>query len=354
MKPVRVLIIDDSAFMREILSTLLSSDEQIEVVGTAADPYVAREKIKALNPDVLTLDVEMPRMDGLAFLRKVMALRPMPVVMISSLTQEGAGVTLEALEVGAVDFVPKPDQDVRRGIEDSADTIIAKVKAAAAAAPKIAQGAKLAKPAVRAAIRSPLSASRYVIVMGSSTGGVEALRCVLTELPSNIPPILIVQHMPERFTHSFAERLNGVCAITVKELSSNQRIIPGHAYIAPGNRHLELACSGAEFQGRLKDGPPVSGHKPSVDVLFHSAASAIGKNAIGAILTGMGKDGAEGMLALRQAGAQTLGQDEATSLVYGMPRAAFEAGGVMKQVALKNMARELIACCNTSQTAKVS
>jgi two-component system chemotaxis response regulator CheB len=340
--PVRVLIVDDSALMRQLLSTLLSADPEIEVVGTAPDPHVARERIKALNPDVVTLDVEMPHMDGLTFLRKIMTLRPMPVVMISTLTQAGAEVTMEALEVGAVDFIAKPTHDVTTAMTELAAELQAKVKAAARARVR----ARPAEPPPAPRQRERIGRhTGKIIVIGASTGGVEALKSLLMGLPSDCPPILITQHMPARFTAAFARRLDNECPMRVFEAVHNQRIEPGQAYIAPGSHHLELARNGSHLVCALNEGPPVSGHRPSVDVLFRSAARVAGSLAVAAILTGMGKDGAEGMLELRKARAVTLGQDESSSLVYGMPRAAFERGAVMRQYPLADMAEAIIDAC---------
>jgi two-component system chemotaxis response regulator CheB len=344
MAPVRVLIVDDSSLMRQLLSTLLSADPEIEVVGTAPDPHVARERIKTLNPDVITLDVEMPLMDGVTFLRKIMTLRPMPVVMISTLTQAGAEVTLEALEIGAVDFVAKPTGDVVNGMTILAGELQEKVKSAARSR---VRGHRVA--AAPAAPRSKLGrATGKVVLIGASTGGVEALKEVLMGLPSDCPPILITQHMPARFTTAFASRLNKDCPMKVSEASHNQIIEPGHVYIAPGSHHLELVRSGTHYACSLNDGATVSGHRPSVDVLFRSGARVLGKTGIGVILTGMGKDGAEGMLEFRRAGATTLGQDEASALIYGMPRVAFESGAVMRQYSLTHMAEGIIEACGAS------
>ncbi|WP_342361714.1 chemotaxis response regulator protein-glutamate methylesterase [Terrarubrum flagellatum] len=341
MSATRVLIVDDSALMRQLLSTLLSADPAIEVVGTAPDPMVAREKIKELNPDVLTLDIEMPHMDGVTFLRKIMALRPMPVVMISTLTQAGAEITLEALDAGAVDFVAKPTSDISAAMNSLAGELQAKVKAAA----RMRVGVRRAAPPP-APRRTMLNRSTgKIIVIGASTGGVEALKVVLMGLPSDCPPIVITQHMPPRFTTAFAQRLNRECPMEVSEAVHEEFIEPGHAYIAPGSHHLELTRIGGRFACSLNLSPPVSGHRPSVDVLFRSAARIAPQACIGVILTGMGKDGAEGMLELRQAGAITLGQDEESALIYGMPRVAFERGAVMKQHSLTQMADAIIRAC---------
>ncbi len=343
-KKISVIVVDDSALMRQILSTMLNSDPDIEVVATAPDPVIARRKIRELNPDVITLDVEMPKMDGLTFLEKIMALRPMPVVMVSTLTQEGAGLTLQALEIGAVDFVAKPTGDQREGMEQKSQEIIRKVKIAASA--KVSQ--KVAIPKKRVSLGSSgYFSNEKLIAIGASTGGVEAIREIITQFPSNTPPILIAQHMPANFTEQFANRLNSQCAVNVFEAQDGQRIMPGNVYIAPGSHHLRLDRSGAHFVCRLDDGPLVSGHKPSVDVLFNSMAQTAKEKAIGVILTGMGSDGAEGMLAMREAGAETLGQDEASCVVYGMPRAAFEKGGVERQLPLTKIASHLVDACQS-------
>jgi two-component system, chemotaxis family, protein-glutamate methylesterase/glutaminase len=346
--PVRVLVVDDSAVMRQLLSTLLSDDPDIEVVGTAPDPHVARDRIKALNPDVLTLDVEMPHMDGVTFLRKIMTLRPMPVVMISSLTQAGAEVTLEALEIGAVDFIAKPTVDIANALAELATELQSKVKAAA----RTRVGRRHHLPAPNKPAQRPRRQStEKILFIGASTGGVEALKVVLMGLPADCPATLITQHMPPRFTAAFAERLDRECPMTISEARHDEIIEPGHVYIAPGSHHLELVRNGTRNICRLSDGPPVSGHRPSVDFLFHSAARVVGKKAVGVILTGMGKDGAEGLLELRQAGATTLGQDEESSLIYGMPRVAFERGAVMRQCSLAHMADAILDALDEDATA---
>ena len=339
---IRVLIIDDSALMRQLLTSLLSEDPEIEVVEAAPDPLVAREMIKALNPDVITLDVEMPHMDGLTFLRKIMTLRPMPVVMISTLTQAGTEVTLEALEAGAVDFVAKPTSSVGPAMAALAEELRAKVKAAAKTRVRV----RPAQPKPRLPRRQPLNRQTGKILMiGASTGGVEALKTLLMDMPPDCPPTLVTQHMPERFTAAFANRLNRECPMTVYEAADQQRIQSGCVYIAPGDHHLEIYREGLAFICRLNDGPPVSGHRPSVDVLFRSGARVVGSKAIGVILTGMGKDGAEGLLELRKSGASTLGQDEASSLIYGMPRVAFERGAVERQYPLTDLAGAIVDRC---------
>lgn len=348
-KPVRVLVVDDSALIRQLLSTLLSADPEIEVVGTASDPLIARDRIKELNPDVITLDVEMPNMDGVTFLRKIMTLRPMPVIMISTLTQAGAETTLEALEIGAVDFVAKPTTDVANSMAAIASELQAKVKAAA----HTHVGVRRTAPVVRAPrpARSTHPGNK-IVVIGASTGGVEALKVVLMGLPAECPPILITQHMPPRFTAAFAERLNRECPMMVSEARHNDLVEPNHAYIAPGSHHLELVRTSGHFRCSLNEGPTVSGHRPSVDVLFRSAARVAPRLIVAAILTGMGKDGAEGMLELRQAGGTTLGQDEASSLIYGMPKAAFERGAVMRQYSLTHIADGILDACDADPSGK--
>jgi two-component system chemotaxis response regulator CheB len=340
-RPIRVLVVDDSALIRQMLTEILVGDREIEVVGAAPDPIIAREKIKALNPDVITLDIEMPRMDGLSFLEKLMALRPTPVVVVSTLTQKGADAALRALELGAVDYVAKPLVDIRQGVSALGAELIAKVKTAAVARISARDRRESAKKL--AVFDHRLSTQGLVVAIGASTGGVEALQQVLTALPANIPGTLITQHMPPGFTASFAKRLDARCAMTVSEATDGARVMPGHVYIAPGNRHLELARSGAHYFCRLHDDVPVSGHRPSVDVLFASFAAHAGKNAVGVILTGMGSDGAAGLLKMRQAGARTLGQDESSCLVYGMPRAAKLVGAVEDEFPLAKIPQEILA-----------
>jgi two-component system chemotaxis response regulator CheB len=340
---IKVLIVDDSALVRQLLAAILSADPGIEVVGTAADAYAARDKIKRLNPDVLTLDVEMPRMDGIQFLRNLMRLRPMPVVMCSSLTERGADVTLDALALGAVDFVTKPKIDVAYKLEDYADDIIAKVRGAARARVRTLGAEAAPAPPAPAAIKvvEKLSADAVlpraahprhfrttdqIVAIGASTGGTEAIRDVLVRLPPDAPGIVITQHIPKAFSGPFAARLNSISALSVCEARDGQQILPGHVYIAPGDQHLLVARDGAQYGCRLNDGPPVQRHKPSVDVLFRSVAQNAGPNAIGVMLTGMGRDGAEGMKEMRDAGAACIAQDEATSVVWGMPGAAYEIG----------------------------
>jgi two-component system chemotaxis response regulator CheB len=343
---IKVLIVDDSALIRSILGEIVNKQPDMEVVGTAPDPLVAREKIKALNPDVLTLDVEMPKMDGLAFLEKLMRLRPMPVVMVSSLTEKSSGITLRALELGAVDFVTKPKVGICDWLMEYAQELTDKIRVAARAKVKRLAAAsqlvdkKLDADAVLAA-RPHLhfASTEKVIVVGASTGGTEALKEFLMGMPADSPGILITQHMPETFTRTFAKRLDTLCALSVKEAEHGDRVLPGHAYVAPGNRHLLLQRSGANYVVELSDGPPVSRHRPSVNVLFRSAANCAGKNALGIIMTGMGDDGAAGMLEMHQAGAYTLAQDELSCVVFGMPREAIALGGVDEVVALGEISR---------------
>jgi len=330
---VRVLIVDDSATMRSLIATVLQRDPEIEVVGEAGDPLEAREAIKRLNPDVITLDVEMPNMNGIDFLEKIMRLRPMPVVMVSTLTVRGAEATMEALELGAIDCVAKPSTGGLEGFSD----LPFKVKAAAKAKVRPLRESSATAPA-------PLdhTPDGRLIAIGSSTGGVEALITVLSRFPANCPPTVITQHMPATFTRSFSERLDRLCAPKVAEAHDGAVLENGRIYIAPGGeKHLEIGGSGT-LRCRISEGSPVNGHTPSVDVLFRSVAKAAGPRAIGAILTGMGRDGAEGLLAMRRAGARTFGQDEASSVVYGMPKAAFEIGAVERQAPLDRIAAELL------------
>jgi two-component system chemotaxis response regulator CheB len=356
---IKVLIVDDSALVRRLLTEILAADREIEVVGTAADPLIARERIKQLNPDVLTLDVEMPRMDGLTFLANLMRLRPMPVVMVSSLTEKGAEVTLRALELGAVDFVAKPKIDVAHTLVEYGAEIVAKVKAAARA--RVRPRAASASGALRgqgdgtgretrtgerfASVSSPLAALRAstcLIAIGASTGGTEAIKDILVELPPDAPPIVITQHIPAAFSAAFARRLDSLSAMRVCEAADGQPILPGHAYVAPGNRHLLVERSGARYHCRLSDAPPVNRHRPSVDVMFQSVSAAVGVNAIGVLLTGMGEDGARGLKAMREAGAPTIAQDEKTSVVWGMPGAAVRLGAAAEVLPLERIAARLM------------
>jgi two-component system chemotaxis response regulator CheB len=319
----RVLIVDDSAVVRKIFGEELARDPDIEVVGAAPDPYVARDKIVQLGPDVLTLDVEMPRMDGVTFLRKLMRYHPLPVIIVSSLTPQGGDLALEALEAGAVDVMCKPGAAYTVG--DMARDLKDKIKAAARAS--VRRSGENAPPA-RPERLSMTRTTNKVVAIGASTGGTEALKSVLTRFPSNAPGTLIVQHMPEHFTRSFAERLNSLCAVEVKEAQDGDPVTPGRVLIAPGNRHLLLRRSGALYSAQVKDGPLVCRHRPSVEVLFSSVAQYAGGNAVGVILTGMGGDGATGLLKMKQAGAATIAQDEKSCVVFGMPKEAIKAGAV--------------------------
>jgi two-component system chemotaxis response regulator CheB len=342
----RVLIVDDSALVRQMLGQMLASDPAITVVGAAPDPLIAREMIKSLNPDVITLDIEMPRMDGLAFLEKIMTLRPMPVVMISSLTQKGADTALRALAIGAVDYIAKPTIGLVDGFQSLRDEIVAKVKAAAKAQVRALSGN--APTTARPLPGGGYSSSERVIAIGASTGGVEALQTLLTAFPADAPAILITQHMPALFTASFANRLDNFCAVTVRQAQDKERVLPGHVYIAPGGFHLELARSGANYVCRVHDQAPVSGHRPSVDVLFRSVARAAGANSVGIILTGMGKDGAAGLLEMRHAGASTVGQNEATCVVYGMPKAAHDCGATEIELPIEKIPEHVLFQCRAT------
>ncbi|WP_414499471.1 protein-glutamate methylesterase/protein-glutamine glutaminase [Zymobacter sp. IVIA_12111.31 C1] len=338
-KKIRVLCVDDSALMRQLLTAQINEQPDMEVVGAAPDPLIAREMIKRLDPDVLTLDVEMPRMDGLDFLERLMRLRPMPVVMVSSLTQRGSEITLKALELGAVDFLPKPTVGIREGMQEYSELLAEKIRAASQARLSRPQalahgGSQAAAPKTRTV---PMISSEKLLFIGASTGGTEAILSVLRLMPRNSPGILIAQHMPPGFTRSFADRLDRLCEVTVSEATHGERILPGHAYIAPGHAHLKLAKSGANYIAHLDEGEPVNRHRPSVDVLFDSAAQFAGRNACGVILTGMGKDGAQGLLRMKQAGAYTFAQDEESCIVYGMPREAAVIGAADEIVALDDM-----------------
>jgi len=325
--PYKVLIVDDSALMRQLLTKIIGSDPDLTVVGTAGDPFVAREKIIALRPDVLTLDIEMPRMDGLTFLEKLMRGHPMPVVMISSLTSKGADTTLRALSLGAIDYIAKPKLDVSNGTIEQAEEIIARVKVAAKAKVRCAT-AKSSPPAAFAGKAIHFSATHKVVAIGASTGGTEALKELLAPLPADFPGIVIVQHMPESFTHQFADRLDSMCKIRVQEARDGDRILPGHALLAPGGHQMSVIRRGMEYAVHVYRGERVNRHIPSVDVLFSSCARSLGKNAVGVILTGMGADGARGMLEMKQAEAFNIAQDESTSVVFGMPREAILIGAV--------------------------
>jgi two-component system chemotaxis response regulator CheB len=353
-KKIRVLIVDDSAFIRHILTSLLSQDPEIEVIGSAIDPYDAREKIKILNPDVITLDIEMPRMNGIEFLEKLMRLRPMPVVMLSTLTQKGADITLKALELGAVDYIAKPIKNFEENMESFKKEVIEKVKIASQARvsvltndishDQISSEQNHMESSVLKGFEKANS-SRHIIAIGSSTGGVEALTKILSQLPKNSPAIVIAQHMPSGFTNSFAKRLNAHCAINVVEAENHMRIESGTAYIAPGNAHLCIENKNGYVIRLDENTPLVSGHRPSVDVLFESVSKNVGKMASGFILTGMGKDGAQGLKMMRDMGCKTFGQNEASCVVYGMPKMAFLNGAVEKEVHLNEISTIIMQLC---------
>jgi two-component system chemotaxis response regulator CheB len=343
---IKVLIVDDSALVRRLLTEMLSSDPAITVLGTAHDAYDAREKIKALNPDVLTLDVEMPRMDGLTFLRNLMRLRPMPVIMVSSLTDKGAEVTLDALSIGAVDYLPKPKIDLAATLANYKYDLIAKVKAAAAArvrAPTAVGSSSADAVLAKRAPQRQFRTTERIIAIGASTGGTEAIKEVLIRLPPDTPGIVIAQHIPKLFSGAFARRMNACCQLSVCEAEDGQQILRGHAYVAPGDMHLLLVRDGARYVCRLDEGAPVNRHKPSVDVLFRSVAQQAGRNAIGVILTGMGKDGALGLKEMRDAGSRTIAQDEATSIVWGMPGEAVAVGGAQEILPLADICLRVLA-----------
>jgi two-component system chemotaxis response regulator CheB len=346
MSKTRVLIIDDSALVRSILTEIVNREPDLEAIGAAPDPLVAREMIRSLNPDVLTLDIEMPRMDGLDFLERLMRLRPTPVVMVSTQTERGAEATLKALELGAVDFVSKPRLGIAAGLQELAHDICEKIRVASRVRPyrhvrPVAQAAGDATPAKSAPVSYSRISTEKLIAIGASTGGTEAIREVIARLSADSPAVLITQHMPAGFTRSFAARLNGLCRMTVSEAVHGERALPGHVYIAPGDRHMKLERSGANYVIALNEGAPVNRHRPSVEVLFRSVAEVAGPNALGVMLTGMGKDGAAAMLEMKQAGAFNIAQDEATSIVFGMPKEAIAAGAVDEVLPLGEIAERL-------------
>ena len=353
-RKIKVLIVDDSAVVRQTMADILASDPQIEVMATAGDPFIAAERIRHEVPDVITLDVEMPRMDGITFLHKIMSQHPIPVVMCSSLTESGSETALRALEFGAVEIIQKPRMGTKVFLEESRVRICEAVKAASQArvrkvsavtrtvAPKLTADVIIDKPTSRAMIQT----TEKVVVVGASTGGTEALRTFLESLPADCPGIVIVQHMPEGFTRAFAQRLDGLCKITVKEAADNDTVVRGRALIAAGNHHLLLKRSGARYYVEIKDGPLVSRHRPSVDVLFRSAARYAGKNAVGVIMTGMGDDCARGMLEMKEAGAHNIAQDEASCIVFGMPNEAIKMGGVDFVRPLESISREVLRLCS--------
>jgi len=351
---VRVLIVDDSATMRKTLTEILESDRAIEVVGTAPDPLIARVKIKKLNPDVLTLDIEMPKMDGVTFLRNLMRLHPLPVVMISSFTNQGAEITLDALELGAVDFVTKPKADVAHSLDMYAREITRKVKMAVSArvrplegrsakpmsiAPKLSADAVLAKRSAKAHVET----AGRIIAIGASTGGIAAIQELLMQMPPDSPGVVVAQHIPPAFSAAFTRRMDDLLAMTVLEARDGQQILPGHVYVAPGDRHLIVTGDGTKYACRISEGPPVNRHRPSVDVLFRSVAQNAGKNAVGVILTGMGDDGARGLKEMHEAGAATLAQDQHTSVVWGMPGEAVKRGGVDRVLPLARISEQILS-----------
>ena len=354
MKKIKVLIVDDSAVVRQTLSDILSEDHEIEVIGTASDPFGAVDKIKEQVPDVITLDIEMPKMDGITFLQKIMAQHPIPVVICSSLADEGSDSAIKALESGAVDIITKPKMGTKVFFEESKIYICDVVKAAASVdirryirkkieiEPKLTADAIIPKMTSKAMVQT----TEKVVVVGASTGGTEALRVFLENLPLDTPGIAIVQHMPENFTKAFAKRLDGICRISIKEAEDGDTLLRGRALIAPGNHHMLLKRSGARYYVEIKDGPLVSRHRPSVDVLFRSAARYAGKNAVGVIMTGMGDDGAKGMLELKEAGAYTIAQDEKSCVVFGMPHEAIKLGGVDKVLPLNGIAASVLTMCS--------
>ncbi|MBW8846021.1 MAG: chemotaxis response regulator protein-glutamate methylesterase [Burkholderiales bacterium] len=348
MAKTKVVVVDDSALVRSILTEIINRQQDMECIGAAADPLVAREMIRNLNPDVITLDVEMPRMDGLDFLSRLMRLRPMPVVMVSTLTERGAEVTLKALELGAIDFVAKPKIGVADGIRQLAQDITDKIRIASKAHIRRAPappppGAAAAAP-VKAVTMASLgrASTEKIIFIGASTGGTEATKDVLINLPADSPAVVITQHMPPGFTKSYATRLDGLCKIRVKEAQDGERILPGHGYIAPGGMHLSIERSGANYIARVQDGEPINRHKPSVEALFLSAAKVVGPNAIGIMLTGMGADGARAMKVMKDAGAYNYCQDEASCVVFGMPREAIAAGAADEVLPLSQIATKVL------------
>jgi len=350
LKKIRVLVVDDSALVRSLLTEIINRQADMECIGSANDPLIAREMIRELNPDVLTLDIEMPRMDGIDFLGRLMRLRPMPVVMISTLTERGADVTMKALELGAVDFVAKPRMGVADGLGDLSAQIVEKVRVAATAHIKRIVSPSSLSSAVGCSIphRPPITSvgrvsTEKLICIGASTGGTEAIKEILTRLPADSPGIVITQHMPPGFTTSFAARLNSLCQITVQEAVNGERILPGHAYIAPGGKQFRVGRSGANYVSVVEDGELVNRHKPSVEVLFKSVASVVGRNAFGVMLTGMGNDGAKAMREMKDAGSYNYVQDESTCIVFGMPREAILHGAADEVLPLIQIAPSLIA-----------
>lgn len=342
---IKILVVDDSALVRSLLTEIIRSDPGLTLVGAAPDAFVARDMVRQFNPDVITLDIEMPRMDGITFLEKLMAARPTPVIMISTLTEQGANATLQALELGAVDFIPKPKLGIADGLRDYSELIIEKIYAAASVKVKKREH-RVATVAIRGGEKAPsnhrILSTEKIIAIGASTGGTEAIKEVLMQLPAGVPGIVMTQHMPAGFTKTYAERLNKCTRLHVVEASGGERILPGHAYLAPGDHHLTVLRSGADYVVKLSQAEPVHRHRPAVDVMFESIANACGKNVIAVLLTGMGKDGARGMLDIRNAGGYTFAQDEKSCVVYGMPKEAVNMGGVDKTVKLDEMGAAIL------------
>ena len=350
---IKVLVVDDSALVRKLLTEIIDNDPDIEVVGTAQDPYIARKKIKQLKPDVITLDIEMPRMDGITFLRNLMRLHPMPVVMVSSLTKAGANLTMEALEIGALEYVSKPVIDIAHQLENYTEELIAKIKIAASVHIKKHHGASLrtlenknthkADIILNKSLNQHFTTTDAIVAIGASTGGTEAIKEILQQLTPATPGLVITQHISDGFSAAFAARLNNLCALNVCEATEGQQIMPGHAYIAPGNKHLLVEKNGARYQCTLSDGPAVNRHKPSVDVLFRSVAQTAGPNSVGIILTGMGQDGARGLKEIQDAGALTIAQDEKTSVIWGMPGSAVRIGAADNILPLQGIADRILS-----------
>jgi two-component system, chemotaxis family, protein-glutamate methylesterase/glutaminase len=344
MNKIKVLIVDDSALIRALLTEIINQADDLQVVGVAGDPYMARDLIRKLNPDMITLDIEMPKMDGLEFLEKLMRLRPMPVLMVSTLTEQGSAATLRALELGAIDFIAKPKMDIKNKLEEYASDIRAKIRVVAAAKIQAAKPANHTKKMIKALQKNAINANQdALLAIGASTGGTEAIKEILMQMPADCPPILIVQHMPEGFTKSYAARLDSLCDINVREAVHGEPILPGHAYLAPGDFHMAITRASGHFICQITQNDPVNRHRPAVDVLFNSVANLCKGNAVGVILTGMGKDGAAGMKLMHDTGCKTIAQSEASCVVFGMPKEAIAQGGVDEIVPLNQMAERVLA-----------